>query len=311
MRVAVSNARSRQGLAQLRALIGAHHQPVALTRSPAPFTQADLAGVGMRAADNFDPASLSRALEGTDALFFQMPLLEHPDRLRQFAHNVAAAAGRAGLTRVILNSTMWSPDTRCGQPTYDLVREIEEIFEATDLPLTIFRPTVFMDNWITSYARPALIHDHLYRYPHKPQLRFSPISLDDLARFMVAALPRNDLIGQRFRVAGPQTLSPADVRSALSAAMGVEIAYQYVSPMDFAEDTFERFVKQTGADRAAYVAAFDNFYRFNNDAPEQPFLFDVAPVRAQIDVPLETFAQWAARQNWFDDDGEGIGSISG
>jgi hypothetical protein len=45
-----------------------------------------------------------------------------------------------------------------------------------------------MDNWLTAFAKPALVKEHKYRYPHKSSLRYSPISLDDLALFMVTAL---------------------------------------------------------------------------------------------------------------------------
>lgn len=311
--VVVFNASSRQGLAQVRQLLAAGHRPRAVTRQADIFAGPAYAGVDVVAADFTDPASLDRAVAGADAIFFQPPLLDIPDRLRSHARNVGEAAQRAGIGRFIHNSTMWSPDPAdypCGEMTYDTMRELEQILESMQLPLTIFRPTLFMDNWLTAYAKPVLVREHLYRYPHKPTLRFSPICLDDVAKFMVAALDRDDLIGGRFRIAGPETLGPEDIRAALEAAMGVPIRYEYMSPADFAAFTYDRFVHQTGAPRELYIAGFDAFYTFNNDSPLKPFELDIAPLLQTIPLTLERFGDWAKRQDWTTCD-EAVGSVSG
>ena len=311
--VVVFNASSRQGQCQLRQLLRAGHRPRAITRQATALGDPEYAGVEIVAADYTDPASLQRAVSGADAVFFQPPLLESPDRLLSHTRNLGEAMRRAKIGRLIHNSTMWSPDPEnypTGQPTYDLMREIEVLLEEFDIPITIFRPTLYMDNWLTSYARPVLIAEQVYRYPHKPSLRFAPISLDDVAKFMVAALTRDDLAGQRFRIAGPQILSPEDVRAALSEALGTSVRYEYQSPADFAAFTYDNFVHKTGAPRDLYIAAFDNFYSFNNDSQFQPFAFDVGPVLEEIPLNLETFHAWSLRQNWGSACGA-LGSVSG
>ncbi len=311
--VVVFNASSRQGLAQVRQLLKAGHRPRAVTRQAGIFATPAFAGVEVIAADFTDPASLDRAVAGADVIFFQPPLLDIPDRLRSHARNVGEAAKRAGIRRFIHNSTMWSPDPAdypCGQMTYDTMREMEAILEKLGLPLVIFRPTLFMDNWQTSYAKPVLIEEHVYRYPHKPTMRFNPISLDDVAKFMIAALGRDDLIGGRFRIAGPETLGPEDIRSALSEAMGVNIRYAYMTPADFAAFTWDRFVHKTGAPRDLYIASFNDFYTFNNDSPLKPFEVEMQPLLRKIPVQLETFRNWAKRQDW-KTISEDVGSVSG
>jgi uncharacterized protein YbjT (DUF2867 family) len=311
--VVVFNASSRQGLAQVRQLLTAGHKPRAVTRQAGIFSAPAFKGVEVISADFTDPASLDRAVAGVDAIFFQPPLLDIPDRLRSHAQNVGEAAKRAGIKRFIHNSTMWSPDPAdypCGQMTYDTMRELEVILEGLALPLVIFRPTLFMDNWLTSYAKPVLIAERVYRYPHKPTMRFSPISLDDVAKFMIAALDRDDLIGGRFRISGPQVISPEDVRAALSEAMGTTIRYEYQTPANFAHDTYVRFVHKTGADHDLYVAAFNDFYTFNNDSPLKPFELDIQPLLKKIPLQLESFRDWALRHDWTTIEGD-IGSVSG
>ena len=309
--VVVFNASSRQGLAQLRQLLTVGHRPRAVTRQAKLLSHFN--GIEVVSADFTDAASLDAAMAGADAVFFQPPLLDHPDRLRSHARNVAQAAKRAGIARFIHNSTMWSPESAeypCGQYTYDLMREMEESSTASGVPLVVFRPTLFMDNWLSAFAKPLLLGQHLYRYPHKPSMRFSPISLDDLAKFMVAALDRDDLFGRRLRVSGPEILVPEDVRAALSDAIGTHIRYEYQTPADFAAFTFDGFIHKTGADRAAYIAGFDDFYTFNNESPLKPFEFDVQPVLDLIPIQLETFRNWARRQDWTSQE-ESVGSVSG
>jgi uncharacterized protein YbjT (DUF2867 family) len=311
--VVVFNASSRQGLAQVRQLLKAGHRPRAVTRNATAFATAEFSGIETVSADFTDPASLARAVAGADAIFFQPPLLDSPDRLRSHARNVGEAARRAGVRRFIHNSTMWSPDPAdypCGQVTYDTMRELEAILEALGLPLVIFRPTLYMDNWLTLYAKPVLIAEHVYRYPHQPTLRYSPICLDDVAKFMIAALNRDDLIGTRHRIAGPQIIGPEDVRASLSAAMGVHIRYEYMTPADFAAFSYERFVHKTGVPRDLFIAAFDDFYTFNNMSRLKPFELDMTALLKSIPLELETFAAWAKRQDWTML-GEAVGSVSG
>jgi uncharacterized protein YbjT (DUF2867 family) len=307
--VAVFGASGRQGQAQLRELAGQGYWPRAVSRHKEVFRAAGLDDIGVMSGDYSDSASLDRVLQKADALFFQPPQVERPDRILMFARNVGEAAVRAGVRRVVVNSTMWAPDVPCGQPMYDLTLMIENIFSDLQLPLVVFRPTVFMDNWLTAFAKPVLVKEHRYRYPHKPDLRYSPISLDDVAKFMVAALRDDSLIGQRIRIAGPETLTPPQVAEILSRAMRVKITYEYQPPREFGNYLYDLFGAATGADRDTYVGYFSDFYTFNNDAAQQPFYFDVSSILKRIPVKLETFDQWAARQDWMTLD-EAVGSVS-
>lgn len=307
--VTVFGASGRQGQAQVLRLLAEGHRTRAISRNPGIFAGPAFAGAEIIPADYADVASLERACRGADVVFFQPPQVERPDRTMANVARLAEVAKRTGVSRVVLNSTMWAPDAPCGQPFYDFAFAIESTFAAAGPPLVVFRPTVFMDNWLTAFAKPTLVREHVYRYPHRPGLRYSPICLDDVAKFMAAAVVRDDLLGERIRIAGPETLTPPDVAKILSEAMGVPIRYEYQAPADFGGYLYSLFGAETGMDRATYVAAFDAFYTFNNQAPQEPFRFDVAPVLKRIPVELETFARWAKRQDWTRLD-EAVGSLT-
>jgi len=69
-------------------------------------------------------------------------------------------------------------------------------------------------------------------------------------------------------------------------------------------------VHKTGADHDVYVAAFNDFYTFNNDSPLKPFELDIQPLLKKIPLQLESFHDWASRQDWTAIEGD-IGSVSG
>lgn len=196
------------------------------------------------------------------------------------------------------NSTMWAPDDPCGQAMYDGVLAIENLLASLGLPLVVFRPTMFMDNFLTAFARPTIVEEHVYRYPHREGLRLTPISLDDLAKFMVAALDDASLIGERLRVAGPETITPQDIARSLSEALGTDIRHEWIEPADFGRAMYALHGAGMGLDEDTYAAFFADFYTFNNQAPQEPFRFDVGPVLERIPVQLESFGHWALRQDW-------------
>jgi hypothetical protein len=161
--------------------------------------------------------------------------------------------------------------------------------------MTLLCPTIFMDNWLARFAKPALVKEHVYRYPHRTDFFMSPISLDDMAKFMVAALGRDDLIGRRIRVAGPETLNPPKIAEALSAGMGVEIRHEYMTPRAFGEYLYTFMgVGESGISKDDYGSYIESYYEFNMTSPERPFAYDVAETLPLLPVDgLETFREWA------------------
>lgn len=308
--VAVFGASGRQGQAQVRELAAQGFHPRAISRHKELFATPAFQGIEVVAADYADSASLDRACQGVDAIFFQPPQVARPDQVAQFCANLGEAAKRAGIKRFILNSTMWAPDQPCGQPIYDGVLAIENLFAALGFPLIILRPTLYMDNWLTAFAKPALVNEHKYRYPHKPGLRFSPLCLEDVAKFMVAGLKHDEMVGKRIRIAGPETITPEHVAECLSDAMGVRISHEYITPLEFGRYLAQFFADGMGIDAETYAGFFDYWYSFNNDAPQQPFCYDVSPLLKQVPIKLKTFREWAQEQDWTTVD-DMVGSITG
>jgi len=305
--VAVFGASGRQGQAQVRRLVGEGHRPRPVTRTPGLFGDLDVVP-----ADYADVDSLIAALDGVDAAFFQPPMDSPPEQTLAHATNLASAMVTAKLPHLVFSPTMWLPEAPIGQPLYDLMLGVHDTLAAHGVPMTVLCPTIFMDNWLARFAKPALVNEHVYRYPHRPDFFMSPISLDDMAKFMVAALGRDDLVGRKLRVAGPETLNPPRIAEALSAALGAEIRYEYMPPRAFGEYLYSFMgIAGTGISEDDYGSFIESYYEFNMTSPQRPFAFDVAETLSVLPVNgLETFREWAARQDWTSLD-DVVGSSTG
>lgn len=301
--VAVFGASGRQGLAQVRQLSRAGQKVRAISRRSNPFYGESFADTDIVSADLDDEASLAGALEGVDAVFFTRPLIQTADPIARI-RRVGRAARSAGVKRIVFNPSLWVPDKPVGEPTYDLAVRMEDTFAGSGVPLTVFRAVLFMDNLLTNWARPFIVHEGRYVYPHKPGLGANWICLDDVARFMIAALDRADLAGERIVIGGPERLYPTDVTQILSETLGRPVRYTPCTPEEFSANLVGAFGHSfPPAIREMTLERIAAFYHFNNESPLNPFAVDMEPVLRRIPLRLETMRDWAKRQDWSDGKG--------
>lgn len=296
--VTVFGASGRQGLAQIVRLKEAGLKVRAIARDPRPYTRPFFEGCEVMAADYRDPASLDRACAGADYVFLTMPAFAGAMGGMNNAVAVGEAAKKAGVKRLVMNTSAFVPEKPVGNPNYDAQLERANRLEATGVPYTLFAPVLFMDNLLTHWAKPYIVKDGVYVYPHKPDLEANWISLDDVARFMIASLDRPDLLRQRIVLGGPETLKPADVAAALSAGLGKPIRYQMLPVRAFGEIMWNIFHDVSDMSHEAYVERLTAFYTFNNDAPLKPFKVDMQKLHNLIPMKLQTMKEWSAKQDW-------------
>jgi uncharacterized protein YbjT (DUF2867 family) len=296
--VAVFGAAGRQGLAQMRQLKAAGHDIRAISRRADPFCGEDFGAVEVRPADIYDEDSCVAAMEGVDAVFYTHPLRARVDRVGAVT-TIGRAGKRANVKRVVWNTSGWIPD-KAGDPfTYGSNTQAINALWRTGVPATVFGSVLFMDNLLTNWAFPFIVNEGRYVYPHKPDLECSWISLDDVAKFMIAAIDRPDLEGAWLNIGGPEILRPQTVAQHLSEAVGRPIKYDPSTPAQFGRHLADAFGDEIGAEEKDRLAAgIGAFYEFNNNSPLKPFKVDMGPVLERIPIELETMAQWTRRQEW-------------
>ena len=282
----------------MRQLSRAGFKARAVSRRPDPFLGEDFPNAEIVSADLDDEASLRAAMQGAEAAFYTHPLIQFVDPVER-VRRLAEAAKAAGVKRVVMNTSLGTSDEPTGEAAYDSIKAQEDALADSGAPYTIVRPVLFMDNLLTNWALPSIVKDGAYVYPHRPDLAANWISLDDVARYMIAVLDRPDLLGRRIALGGPERLVPTQVAETLGEALGKPIVYRQSEPAAFGKALSAAFGDVIPAEhRSATAERFKEFYKFTNRAPHKPFEVDIPALRALIPLETETLAQWARRQDW-------------
>lgn len=297
--VAVIGASGRQGGAQVRQLAKAGFAVRALSRSADPFHGAGAPDtVSVVVADLYDHASLVAAFEGAEAVFHTHPLRARADRA-QIAATVGAAAKVAGVNRVVWNTSSWIPDQPGDAFTYaGNTAGLNALFRS-GVGATVFGSVLFMDNLLTNWARPFIVNEGRFVYAHRPTTEANWISLDDVARIMIHALDRPDMEGAWLNIGGPERLTPPRMAETLTGVLGRPVRYDACSPAEFGRHLVNAYGDEMDKDEGEAMAeGIGQFYEYNINAPTKPFEVDAAEMHRRIPIELETFADWAERQDW-------------
>lgn len=300
--IIIFGATGVQGQPQVAEALRHGYKVKVASRNPNAFNGPQFKGAVPVQASYDDPASLDAALRDVDAILIQVPAMGDLGKLLDQCRNLVGAIKRSEVQLTVFNSSMWAPDSPCGDPVFDGVLQTEEVFRGAGLPVVVFRPTVFMNNLQGAWIKP-MIAAGVYRYAHKPELACDWICQEDLAKFMVAALKRPDLVGRKIHVGGPQRLTTLELVDTLSKATNRPIKYEYITPQQLGEDFYKLSQLGQGTGGAAlprdlYVKGFADFYTFINDSPRLPFQADVKAALQLIPVELTDMLTWAKAQNW-------------
>ncbi|MGN6496807.1 MAG: SDR family oxidoreductase [Tsuneonella sp.] len=302
--ITVVGASGRQDMAQVDQALRAGYQVRALSRSPDPFEGSNIAGtenVEVRPIDLYDTGSYRHAFEGSDYIFYTHPLQARADRAT-LVGDVGKAAAELGVKRVVWNTSSWIPD-RPGDPfTYGGNTQGINALWRSGAPGTVFGSVLFMDNLLTNWARPFIVNEGRYVYPHNPELEANWISLDDVAKFMLASLERPDMEGAWLNIGGPERLRGKQVTQILSEALDKPIVYDPCTPAEFGRYLVDAAGDNMPAEmRDEFAKGIEAFYDYNNTAPTRPFEVDMDHVYErfpELEGELEPMGEWAKRQNW-------------
>jgi uncharacterized protein YbjT (DUF2867 family) len=304
--VAVFSASARPGLAQVRQLRQAGFTVRAITRQTRLDPSFD--NVEVVPADLNDPPSLVRACEGADVVFFTSPSFAEVSKAVDHIRGVGQAATAAGVRRVVYNTTSWHPDEPIGVPSMDHRCQMTSALRSTGVPLTVVRPSLFMDNLLTKWVKPYVVGRGEFSYPHNPDLEVSWICLDDVARLMIEVIKRDELLGETLDVGGPEVLRPGDVARILTDVVGRPVVYRQITPREFGERMYEIFNSVTDLDRETYVSNLEKHYAFKNAT--NPFYVPMDDMLRRVPIALTPMREWVRQQNWSLDESEIVGSVS-
>ena len=302
--ITVVGASGRQGMAQVRQALAAGYDVRALSRHEDPFAGAKIDGgerVEVRPIDLYEPETYTAAFEGSDYIFYTHPLQARADRA-VLVGEVGKAGAAAGVKRVVWNTSSWIPDKPGDAHTYAGNTAGINALWRSGAPGTVFGSVLFMDNLLTNWARPFIVNEGRYVYPHNSALEANWISLDDVAKFMLASIERPDMEGAWLNIGGPERLVGKQVTEVLSNTFKKPIAYDPCTPEEFGDYLVQAAGDEMPAEnRKDFSAGIAAFYNYNNTAPTKPFEVDMDHVYErfpELDGKLEPLQEWADRQDW-------------
>ncbi|MBP7614939.1 MAG: NmrA family NAD(P)-binding protein [Steroidobacteraceae bacterium] len=269
----------------------------ALDNACAPAVRGRIVGVEV---DLADANSLSRAMTGVDVLLANYPSssLHDAGALIAAAEATGAAAARAGVSLIVLNTSLPLPTASLGFAAQDVRMKQREILRDSGVPTISIQPVVFMDNLLRGWTYPEILAKDCLPYAHAPTLEVAWICLHDLAQLMEAAATRPHLAGRDINVGGPELLRGPDLARILSELTGRQIAFSSEAVETFCMRMREAFVASATIDADRLVEELGRIYRWYNESAERPFRIDMRPVLRDLPVTLTTFATWASRQRW-------------
>jgi uncharacterized protein YbjT (DUF2867 family) len=187
--VAVTGATGRQGGAVTAHLLSDGWRVRALTRRPRGKAAQRLAGLGadVVGADMADRASLVRAFRGASGVYsVQNGMVGGFEAEVVHGRNVGDAAREAGVSHVVYGSAGVG-ESGTGIESWEAKLRVQAHLEALDLPLTVLRPTAFMELMTDKTFYPAISTWRLMPMLTGADLPIAWICLDDLGAIAAKA----------------------------------------------------------------------------------------------------------------------------
>ncbi len=184
----------------------------------------DWPGVELVEADALRPDSLPGVLAGVDTAYYlvhSMAAGQDFGRLDlQAAENFAAAAGQAGVRRIVYLGGL-VPDDADSEHLVSR-RQTGERLRAGRVPVTEVRAGIIVGAGSAAYevVRDLVNHLPLMLTPRWVRSRSSPIALDNLLEYLVRVADLDEAAGKVFDAAGPDYISYEDVMRQYGQAVG-------------------------------------------------------------------------------------------
>jgi len=211
--ILVTGAGGKTGRAVLTALQAAGAATRALVRREQPLPANEVQQGNMA-----DPATISTALAGVDTLYFIAPNM-FPSEAELGAIWITAAKA-AGVRRLVYHSVLF-PQIEAMPHHWQKLR-VEEALIQSGLEFTILQPSSYMQN-ILPYLDAMRKHGE-YCVPYSVSAPFSPVDLDDVAAAAATVLLEPGHSGAIYQLAGPETLSSAEMAAQVAARIGRPVA---------------------------------------------------------------------------------------
>src|SRR5215469_5736338 len=227
----VTGATGHVGGAVARQLHDQGHSVRALVRDPSGAASLP-AGFDLAVGDLDDPASVSKAVTGAEAIF-----LMHVGTGTEQTKTMITAAQDAAVPRIVLLSSAGARLLPLdANPMGAAFAAREQVLRESGLGVTYLRPSAFASNtfaWRDSIRAGKVVD------PTGDGV-LAVMDPEDIARVAVAALTDDRHAGKGYLLTGPEVLTAREQVQIIAEAIGRSIEFQDVTPHEFAQAAIQR-----------------------------------------------------------------------
>jgi uncharacterized protein YbjT (DUF2867 family) len=227
----ITGATGHVGGAVARQLHDQGHSVRALVRDPSAAASLP-AGIELAVGDLDDPASVSKAVAGAEAIF----LMQIGTGTGQTT-TMVAAAHEAAVPRIVLLSSAGARLLPLNaNPMGAAFAAREQILRESGLGVTYLRPSAFASN---AFAWRDSIRAGKVTDPTGDGV-LAVMDPDDIARVAVAALTDDSHAGKGYLLTGPQALTARQQVQVIAEVTGRPVDFQDVTPHEFAQAAIQQ-----------------------------------------------------------------------
>ena len=182
-----------------------------------------------------NPASLDAACKGVQFLITTATATKRggPDTATtvdlEGNHNLIDAAKGAGVKQFIFTSLSIA-DPNSPVPFVQAKAKTEDYLRSSNIPYTIVAPNAFMETWIALPVGIPAVTGQNVTIVGEGKRKHSFISLNDVAKFMVASINNPKAINQRIVIGGPKPYSMLDSVAVFEKVLNRQIPINHVAP---------------------------------------------------------------------------------
>jgi uncharacterized protein YbjT (DUF2867 family) len=181
--------------------------------------------------DLTDVASVKRALEGIESVFYIAPaFMPHEAEL---GLQVVSAAVSAGVRRFVFSSVIHPVLSRL--ENHATKAPVEEAVLNSNLEYTFLHPALFFQNYAASWGR--TLDTGTLAEPWSNETRFSRVDYRDVAEVAAVALAEERLLYGTFELCAPGMLNRHDVATLIGEVVGRPIRAERLDPGRLGEET--------------------------------------------------------------------------
>lgn len=210
-----------QGVTNLRAIT----RKIDLNRPS--LSKLNNAGVELVEANLDDVNSLTPAFTGVTSVYCHATSGDSSkaDPLEvERAKQVAQAAKQADIQHLVYNSA-GGADRNSGIPHIEQKYKVEQIFQAANLPTTMLRACLFMEEFWKKYTRPSILKG-AFPFSIQPNKPLHLITTKDMGRVAAYVIQHpSQYIGREIELAG-DVLTPKQMAEAFSQAQGIKVTHK-------------------------------------------------------------------------------------